>query len=271
MPEGAGQEPRRTGAAQGDQRGRLGPALSWALRPQEPPPGSCHQAPRAANFTHNTSHAGRCCGLTRQRGLGRRALVHKHFLVLPVSGGHKLVPLPRRGALPGRRPRAKVRATEGDGRSPRPPAGPAPCVRRVPRHLDRGRSLGASFLLPEIPPAHVSGHNILGAEGSRFTGGPHRGSWEPRARLPPAWRIQGLRAGPCAPLQGMPTEEARKPPALPRDQPGDHRPCGPLFSPDGLCLLCRGGPAPPHDGRLPCRGWAWQPTEPAPLLSPSGS
>lgn len=183
-------------------------ASSWLL-----PPGA-----RAANFRHNTSHAGRCCGLTRQRGLGRRALVHKHLLVLPVSGGHKLVPLPRRGALPGRRPGAKVRAAEGDSRSPSPPTGPAPCVCRLPTHLDRRRSLGASFLLPEIPLAHVSGHNILGAEGSRVAAGPRWGSWEPRARHPPASQVQGRRAGPRAPLRGAPTEEARKP--RPQPSPG---------------------------------------------------
>lgn len=147
---------------------------------------------------------------------------------------------------------------------PMRPLGP-PLVRRVPRHLDRGRSLGPPFA-PEIPPAHVSSTISWGQKASL-----HRGpteSWEPRATSPPAWRIRGLRAGPYA-LAG---NAWRRPeaPSPPRSQPATTG-LAPLFSPDGLRLLCRGGPAPPHDGRLPCRGWAWQPTEPAPLLSPSGS
>lgn len=170
-----------------------------------------------------------------------------------MSGGHKLVPLPRRRALPGRRPATKVRAAEGDGRPPRPPAGPAPCVRRVPRHLDRGRSLGASFLLPEIPPAHVSGHNILGAEGSRFTAGPHRGSWDPRTRLPPASRIQGRRAGPRAPLQGTPTEEARKPRA-------PSPPQGPALRPPALRPALQPGRPALAVPRGPGSAPRWTPT-----------
>lgn len=34
-------------------------------------------------------------------GLWRRALIHEYFLILPMSSGHKLVPLSRWGALDG--------------------------------------------------------------------------------------------------------------------------------------------------------------------------
>lgn len=46
--------------------------------------------------------------LTKKGSLGHRALVHKHLLILPMSGGHKLVPLSRRSALLGEVTKSKA-------------------------------------------------------------------------------------------------------------------------------------------------------------------
>lgn len=62
---------------------RLGWAAGWTLPCEH---GGCrHKVPMVSG--------------DQQGPLGPRALVHEHLLVLPVSGGHELVPLSRWGAL----------------------------------------------------------------------------------------------------------------------------------------------------------------------------
>ena len=112
---GAGEGARvRAGGQAGRRRQALGsseagPSASWAARS----PVSAATCP-AASFTHNTSRPSHWPGLTEKGHLGHGAFVHKHLLVLPVSGGHEFVPLPRWGALGG-----VGAGREGEGRGQR--------------------------------------------------------------------------------------------------------------------------------------------------------
>lgn len=90
----------------------------------------CCHVPRMARCTHDVSCSGLCPGLTKRRSLGGRAVVHGHLLVLPVPSGHKLVPLPRGGALWGKETKSK-------GESSRrqmllPPGSPPRCTEDSP-------------------------------------------------------------------------------------------------------------------------------------------
>lgn len=130
-----------------------GGGRSSSAAPAEPPrpvtgtsrprPRLVRRAPGAAHVTPSGSRSGRCPGLTETGGLGRRALVHEHLLVLAVSSGHKLVPLPRWGALRGKRPGAKLSAAGGARGRPGKPSG---------RTGDGGRTLCALSLGPPAPP-----------------------------------------------------------------------------------------------------------------------
>lgn len=96
-----------------------------------------HHVPRTVHVTHDSPAA--AAALTHEReGLGPRALVHQHLLVLPVSGGHKLVPLPRWGALSGKEPESK--GEHGRREMLLPPGSPP-----------RGTQDGPSWLSPADP------------------------------------------------------------------------------------------------------------------------
>lgn len=175
--------------------------------------------PRMAHFMHSKSCSGRCPGLTEKGGLGCRALVYEHLLIFPVSGGHKLVPLPRRGALLGKETESK-----GESRSREmvlPLGSPPRCTEDKPLlaltcrtlpplislfrpYLNCRRRLGATCLLPEAFLAHVSSYNILGEEGrTRHRYRPLTGLSEPWALL--SCLVRGPRPAhppPCGTAQG---------------------------------------------------------------------
>lgn len=66
----------------------------------------------------------------REEGLGCRVLIHQHLLVLPMSRGYELVPLPRWGALLGKQTETKV--SKAEGRCCRLQEALSDALRRVP-------------------------------------------------------------------------------------------------------------------------------------------